>query len=93
MHPMEAEWLAWHLEHRVGAAVTSARVACYPVPLKPGFLRRRTRWAFVLATDLEEASVRESLAGHTVEFIQDRGKERLYVVWPAAGPQGPDRMA
>ncbi len=93
MHPMEADWLAWHLEHRLGAADERVQAACYPVPLRPGFLRRRTRWVFVVVTDLVEGELRGALAGHDVEFVQDRGQERLYVVWPTARPQGPDRMA
>lgn len=82
MHPMEADWRAWHLEHRVAAATDTVRAACYPIPLKPGFLRRRTRWAFVVATDLDENALRDALDGHTIEFVQDRGAERLYILWP-----------
>lgn len=92
MHPFEAGWTAQHLEQRIGASGEGTRVTCYPVPTRPGFTRRRARWAFAVATDLAEVDLRELLGGYLVEFVRNQQAGALYVAWPReAQHQGCDR--
>ncbi|MDX1611007.1 MAG: hypothetical protein R3185_01475 [Candidatus Thermoplasmatota archaeon] len=89
MDPLEATWTAEHLEHLVTAGRERARCACFPVPLRPGWSRRRTRWAFLLTTDCPETHLRTCLAPRRVEFVGQRRGEPLFVIWDAGDGAGP----
>ncbi len=82
MDAMSATNLAECLELDLGASAPEGCVACFAVPLRPGSTRRKTRWAFLVVTDLPERTVREVLSRFHVDLVERRGSRRVFAAWP-----------
>jgi len=82
MDPVEATCTAEHLEFQIALARERARVECYAVPLRPYSSRRRSRWTFLIVTDVGERAVRDRLPGYRVEYLERRGRLGVLLAWP-----------
>lgn len=89
MDALHASSLAECIEYELGAATDTARVECYAVPLKPGSTRRRSRWAFLVVSDLVERAIRETLACMDVEVVDRRGGRLVAIAWPRGASTDP----
>lgn len=79
---MDAMQRAASLEFALGAGAERARVECFAVPRRKGSSRRRSRWLFLVVTDLPERAVREGLSTFRVETIGRRDAAKHYAAWP-----------
>jgi hypothetical protein len=83
MDVAEATLTAERLEREVGLSADTSRAECYAVPLARGSTRRKTRWVFLLITDVDETRVRDVLPDLDVEFLDRRGGARILALWPS----------
>lgn len=82
MDAIEARERAACIEFSLGAAAEQARVECFAVPRRKGSTRRRSRWVFLVVTDLPDVEVRDGLSTFEVETIGRRGQATTFVAWP-----------
>lgn len=85
MDAVHATSMAECIEYELGAGAEQARIECFAVPLRRGSSRRRSRWTFLVVSDLDERHVRETLGCMDVETVERRGSRRVMTAWPRDG--------
>lgn len=83
MNAREASQKAACIEFDLGAGADRARVECFAVPCRKGSSRRKSRWVFLVVTDLSPREIRDALPGFQVETLSRRGSRTTHAAWPA----------